>query len=233
MKYSLSPSRSNECALCVEIGGRINSRAVDIFEEADGWPIEVVATENYLVIPSLGPLVFGHCLIVTRSHESSVMLDACKEGRYEELRLIGERMEIVLEKITGRTRFLYFEHGSTENTVELCSTSHAHLHVLPLETQEYCKLLPRMERMFDLVSHEKAIELSLVSGDFILVNARDKLEKLTESQWYFGNAQGLKSQFMRHTIAEVLGIEYWNWKVDKRRDLLVELVDEVKKIGTG
>lgn len=229
MKYALSSNRLAKCALCVEIDGGVNDRAVEIAKKVDLWPVELVKTENYLAIPSLGPLTIGHCLIVTRSHENSVVLNAYREKRNEELRQIMDEMELLLKQITGKARFLYFEHGSTASAVELCSTSHAHLHVIPLGNDEYLKLIYRVDKFLNLVPEEKAIRLSMECDDFILANTRDLLDCLSEDRWYFKESRGLKSQFMRRIVAEVLKVEVWNWKIDVRPDVVRKLVDEFRR----
>jgi len=119
------------CALCAEFG------AVPPLEiKVDGVNLGnriLKQCEDLLLIPTLGPLADGHCLICTKSHHISFGHFLGSGGNQGELELFVSDVKQNLGDIYGKPTII-FEHGPNASGSLLgCGTDHAHLHVVPTD----------------------------------------------------------------------------------------------------
>ncbi len=179
----------------------INKKIENVFlEESD----------NFALIPALGPLTENHFLIISKKHYnnlSSMGKKAIKE--YHNFYL-----KISKAKTLKNSKFIEFEHGSTSADNAGASIVHTHIHILPLVT--------------DLINSVKS-KLKVIS----LINNINELSNIKESHIWIRQhrskfcvfrAMGLPSQFLRREVANLLGHNEWNWKKYPRRKMIKKML---------
>jgi ATP adenylyltransferase len=193
------------CCICSQIAGDSSN---DLFAKAVGAgpyvrrvPLE---TENFAVIPSLGPLAPGHVILCPKEHyRSFASIPSRHDNEYESL----------LSTLKNLLRGLYstdvhlFEHGMAADASRmLCTVDHAHLHVLPasvsvtkiLEPYPHIPVGAGLAGLRHLAQTEEYVFYESPTGDRRLIPARD---------------QPLESQYLRQVFAKTLGHACeWNWR---------------------
>lgn len=162
-------------------------------------------TPNFLVWPSVGPLVEGHLLIVPKNHYLS-MAELPEELCRELENLIAD-VRRLFNKKNGKV--IFFEHGSAPECLSKKANSidHAHLHALPLD--------------FDL---SKVLREKFGSAEVTTIKELKTIFKGIKPYIYFESAEGRRfcydisneceSQCVRKILAENIGRKrYWDWRV--------------------
>ena len=175
----------------------------------------ICETENFFVIPSVGSLVDGYLIIVTKRHINSLSeLDEKTKREYENLifRIIN-----IFEKIYGKTPIL-FEHGSPnfQNSMSATSIVHAHSHIVNFEFKTEKEILEKY--------------------NFEIIDSFDEVAK--KNYIYFQNGHGEKfvsykfesvSQLMRILIAnELKKEEEYNWREFDFKENIVSMLEKLK-----
>jgi len=193
------------CCICSQIGGDFSN---DLLAKVVGGeqylrrvPIE---TENFAVIPSLGPLAPGHVILCPKCHyRSFATVPPGHDTEYEHL-LAN------VKEFLGRTYMApvhLFEHGNARNgTRVLCSVDHAHLHAVPAAVSVIGAL-----RRYPAVQPNRGLPgLRSVAkeGEYIYYESPDG-----ERLMVLAGDHQFESQFMRRTFAEAMGTtNEWNWR---------------------
>jgi diadenosine tetraphosphate (Ap4A) HIT family hydrolase len=200
------------CDFCKEIDARpstFSRRHTEIKSR-------LVATGTGFILPSLGPLVPGHALLLPREHVTSLarLNDSVAFGE------ITSRADEWAQKIAsiGETP-LMFEHGtpSDDNTHGGCGICHCHLHLVPLPHVEGAVVYSRLKAF-------------LVTGgypsDFIDADNWDALHTYADQAYLavrVGNDklrvlplrnEAVQSQLLRRFVAEELlpAAPNWDWR---------------------
>jgi len=116
-----------------------NCQYCDEFEkgyiEIDGQNIgnrELFRSDNFVVFPTLGPLVEGHILIASKEHYIGV--GEIPITLHQELEEVQDKFRKALTENYAIP--LFFEHGPTSSTKKGGSCiEHAHIHAIPLEIE--------------------------------------------------------------------------------------------------
>jgi diadenosine tetraphosphate (Ap4A) HIT family hydrolase len=222
MKFYRSSDQYDDCSICRELLGRADSLFARLFS-ADG--IVSAAAENtshFAVLPSIGPLAPGHSLIVSKSHQPNILMYAKRENLVDELDQIFCSHIARLSSRFSR-HFLAFEHASNNACHNLCSTSHAHLHIVPLSERSIWSVLTKIQYTADALSMDELAAAAEFTEDFVYVRYFADGKFLQTN--YFLHATHLPSQFMRQIIASVVGLEKWNWKENPAVELMRETIE--------
>ena len=121
------------CRLCVEINDFDNS----LF--ANKYPgilkkNEFFRLKNTQVMIPIGPLCYGHLLIVSRSHECS--FGHADERVIDELKTQIHRVKSYLLEICRGKNIIVFEHGPlSQNERGSCCLIHAHMNIIPIRKE--------------------------------------------------------------------------------------------------
>jgi ATP adenylyltransferase len=205
------------CNMCREIStvpaeGRINR----IIQE----------TENFSTIVTLGPLVLGHLLIVSREHY--VSMGAIPEAHYEELRKLREELGTRLVTAFHLPQTVLFEHGPSKcGEKGGCCVEHAHLHIMPVRLPSSRIVRKVKEALGDYVTFESYEELKKYSEDG--ENAYTFFE-FDGIKHFFEIRKPIPSQFVRQVIGKYVGREYtWDWRQNPRIEDIVETVERLKR----
>lgn len=177
----------------------------------------IYETENFRVIPTIGALVDGYVLIVTKEHINS--LSQLNDKQKEEYKNLVIKVSKTFEKIYGKKPIL-FEHGTPEitNSMSANSVIHAHSHIVNFEFE-----------------NEKEI---INKYNFVPIESFDDV--INENYIYYQNNNGEKfvsyqfdsvSQLMRILIANEVNKEnQYNWREFDFKENIVSMLDKMKAI---
>lgn len=116
-------SQTDDCALCRALGR--DTCLADSFPRPENTPLMV--TEQFVVIPCIGPLAIGHVMVVSRKHFPS--LAAMGPNAVREYDTIVAAVK-GMDAYQG-TNLLEAEHGATESDSGGACVSHTHLQLIP------------------------------------------------------------------------------------------------------
>src|SRR2546422_6590432 len=177
----------------------------------------VIASRNFVVMPSNGQLTEGHLLIIPVAHRLS--FGHLDKRELHEAESLTNRVRIMLT--TSYSAPIYFEHGCTEEHGG-CGIYHAHLHAVPVEHD--LTILDRLATAFNSRKIEDLVELRdrIVAGKPYLL-----YERQTGARCMYEVAT-LPSQFMRRLVAEELGHDRWDWRTVGYEPMLVSSVEKLE-----
>lgn len=177
----------------------------------------IYETENFRVIPTIGALVDGYTLIVTKEHINS--LSQLNHKQKEEYKNLVIKVSKTFEKIYGKKPIL-FEHGTPEitNSMSANSVIHAHSHIVNFEFE-----------------NEKEI---INKYNFVPIESFDDV--INENYIYYQNNNGEKfvsyqfdsvSQLMRILIAnEIDKKDEYNWREYDFKENIEVMLEKIKPI---
>lgn len=165
--------------------------------------------EDFVLLPSLGPLTQGHTLLVPRVHVHA-FADANCPSRLETV--LTEARGIV-EQEFGRTSI--FEHGTwAENSKGGCGIRHAHVHLVPDTTGSIDR--PREFSWQPLPTDGWVTYLRGHRDEDYLLLWRDE-----EHPWAAFD-DSAPSQILRRFMADQLEASAWNWRDIADADGLID-----------
>jgi diadenosine tetraphosphate (Ap4A) HIT family hydrolase len=174
--------------------------------------------EDFYIMPSLGPLVPDHALLVPRVHvTSSARLES---HAFSQLVSIAEKWS----KKTAEKKMLplIFEHGTpSEDTAHGgCGICHCHLHLLALEPEKSHDFYDRLQEFLREKKYEIRVS-DLASWNNVKEFANEayigvRLGTENPKVFRFGHGVQLESQLMRKFLASkvITGGVNWDWRVD-------------------
>ena len=132
---TIAVKRQQDCAICKELRGSQQTRISLALEDENVSNAVLVLSDLFAVIPSVGPLVRGHALVVTRRHSSNILASLDESGYSEFREVCRQYSDWSKNAGASDTRLLCFEHGSRCSTEQmLCSTGHGHVTFCPYRT---------------------------------------------------------------------------------------------------
>jgi diadenosine tetraphosphate (Ap4A) HIT family hydrolase len=188
------------CEFCAEIEtGTIHGAA------GEQAPIEerfVSRTSRFIAFPSVSPLRLGHLLIVPNEHVTAA--SHLEPDARQELIDFSKRMG---EAISPAGDVACFEHGVGREQAGGCGIDHAHLHLLPMTSEERSLALEAIREDF-------ATEPPVGLGE--VLDSRP----IHTSYLYFGtfdsvhsaDAAHIPSQFLRRCAARSIGNPIEDWR---------------------
>lgn len=200
------------CDYCNERNG-IRTVYHEIYGDRDRVVYE---SERFVVFPCMGQLREGHLLIVSKAHINAIgLLDADAVRELEGL--IAEVGRFF--KAVYRRELLCFEHGVLGDTGENggCGIYHMHLHLLPMDQDEFSAVLNCVQGQEENVVHtiqalsdtcdpvargKTYVFLAQVGDD---AQTRESYIITRENNYFV-------SQYMRKVICDVLGKTEWDWR---------------------
>lgn len=214
------------CSLCREARGFWPTKIAASEYEGRGWLLDV--TRRFAVVPSFGPLVAGHILVVPKDHRRNVLGGLAAGEEAEVNALIGRHFER-LEQLAGAgVAMLCFEHGDSRNGGDgRCGTDHAHLHALPVSVSTGADVVTRLLGMgaardcLDVVALP-ASESYLTA--FVMTNAGGRIG-IRSRATFVGPL--IESQLIRRWVGEAERVPEWNWKHDFRSEQIRRTLDMV------
>lgn len=195
-----SDSNSN-CVICDALRDAARTEGPSRIENTP-----LCTTENFVVMPCIGPLVAGQVMVVSRKHVPS--LASLGEEVIREYHTLASTIpqdpEFLLEA----------EHGATDSDCAGACVTHAHVHWIP-GFQEYAEVfdgfLPQIYSGPDL-------RLPGPSTPYLFIRGAGGPARVFD-------AAGLPSQMLRQVICSELQRDDWDWRMEPRYDLIHETVE--------
>lgn len=217
-----------ECDFCLEFGASNDENRHNVLFHRlfPHLPSRVIlSSDNFVVIPSLGQIVEGYLLIVTKQHLPS--MGHVSLGLEGELREVIKKVFIALAEVYGN-EVLFFEHGP----LNACRTgasciNHAHLHIVPLpNARKLVQIAAKAlgERLRNLDYLFEARRMIQNQKPYLYVGVGDGFSETSLMR----EATNLPSQYMRRLIAEFIGKPYmWDWAVYVGEDSLISTLSKL------
>lgn len=209
-----------ECEFCNELNGK-NNLYWEVAEKCD-LPINriVYKGEHWVVWPTIGAIVPGYVLIVSKKHRLSLM--DCDKEEVVELEFLLTQTRNMLENIYHYP-CIAFEHGSGCGIGNKPSCiDHCHLHVLPLK-----------EDIFNMVDIKKFQIVQVESIKSLCKNKKQQLPYLLyqnhAQQFFIMYTDTYISQYFRQLVALSEGIaEKWNWRSNYFSENIRMTINDIK-----
>jgi len=172
----------------------------------------LLKTDNFFVIPALGPLVEGHILVISKTH-----FDCLASMGYE----INSEYNDLIRNLSqhqsfDNNDFLEFEHGSKGEEAAGASIIHCHVHILPN--------LGHLHNILD----DELPQIPFADGfNSMFSISRPHIwirRNISEFKCYL--AENLPSQFLRRKITHRLGNNEWDWRKYPHRKWVETTVNE-------
>lgn len=198
------------CQFCSEFSGSTDNAFAVLYENVIR-DRSVLMTENFRVFPSIGQIVEGYILIAPVRHYSA--LQTLPTNLTTELNSLYEQVKKALASCYGPC--IFYEHGTGSAVSGGCGIYHAHLHAVPLP-----RSLDPVELLKSKFSYKRIEGLS---------DLRDQSQGMSgyifyqdsNSRSYLFDTPNLVSQYMRRTLAAVLGRDDWDWRAAGREERLM------------
>jgi diadenosine tetraphosphate (Ap4A) HIT family hydrolase len=169
----------------------------------------LLETPTFIVIPSVGPLMRGHVMVVSKTHSESLAVMG-QDALVEYNALAARLRNAPLLKDTDP---LEAEHGSTIRDKAGACVVHAHVHWLPGMGQ----YLNELQSCLTVLPDASLAEFS--DGHEPYIFARNG------TRHAIFEARGLPSQTIRRILCGVLDREDTDWTQAHRLDLVKETVE--------
>lgn len=194
----------NNCNLCLEVLGSTNFtlNRKYVATIADKKHL-LLTTENFAVVPSIGPLNESHVLILPKTHVRSFA--ELSDQRLFEVAGLLEKIK-QYGKLTNGKEFIFFEHGtgSQSDTAGGC-IEHAHLHAIwnaPKISEEFQKKL-------GLTKVPSSIPINQIGDN---ANGYAYFQDC-DGTVFLKNNPKIPSQYFRQLYAKTLDSQtVWNWR---------------------
>jgi diadenosine tetraphosphate (Ap4A) HIT family hydrolase len=194
--------RYSICALCVAVADATRHATPFLHNQ------KLLETDRFIVLPSLGPLMPGHVMVVGKEHLESLV--SMGRDAFEEYEQLANHLRAAAPFLRDGEP-LEAEHGSTANDKAGACVVHTHVHWLPGlggYLREFTKRLP-------LLSQHEIMDIP-ANVPYIFVRAG--------AEKAIFHAAGLPSQTIRRTICEVLDRDDTDWMRAPRLDWVKETV---------
>ena len=173
-------------------------------------------TNYFYILPTVGSLVDGYILVVSKRHINS--MSELTKNEMDEYNFIIEKYRNIFRDIYGKYPIV-FEHGSpvSDNSIRANSVIHAHSHIVNHAYLDEPKIIKRLnfkpiQRIEDIKSNENYI--MYINNNFKYVTY---------------NFEPI-SQLMRKLIAKDLKYEdKFDWKKEKFMDNIIKTILKVKE----
>ncbi len=218
------------CSICSEFfAGEVDkmySKELQQVHDSCGRTSRILyENDNYMVIPTLGPVAECHLLLLPKQHVSSFAL-LSKEQLKEAECLIQKICNIVNKKYGNS---IVFEHGTLDRSIQAsASCNHAHMHIVSCNRS----LIP------------------FLINDGLQLRKLEGLDELCEQQnrrlpYFYYCENNLEayimddiirmSQYMRILVARVLNSpQKGNWKenlgLSEVITMIIQIEDELRKL---
>lgn len=184
----------------------------------------LMETDNFYIMVSLGPIVEGYLLIVTKKH-----IGAClniPEYILDEYMSLKEKVREILINIYGYC--LFYEHGKIGTSLTLDDSHehcyHAHLHCIPVS----CELN-------EIVNKEFAGNIYSNYYDcYKEMNSKKQYLYIEDNKIMTYIPQGpIRKQYLRYVLASTLGYnERWDWVNNQNWNLIEQTINKLKPYFT-
>jgi diadenosine tetraphosphate (Ap4A) HIT family hydrolase len=181
-----SAASEEDCPFCrIASSDRADSRRCDTILWRSG---------DVLLVPTAGPLVVGHAMLIPRRHGSGSLSEPPEVSRQ-----LASTVSWLLQVCCNLGQAaLYAEHGEGQPLGRPC-ISHTHVHILP-------GLAHLVEGLGSLLP-----SMATDSSTSYMIYGRQDLELRRD-------ASGTRSQYLRRAIARYLDVDTWDYAAFPKDD---------------
>lgn len=179
-------------------------------------------SENFYVMVSLGPIVEGYLLIVSKEH-----IGACfhlPKEYFDEFIRVKAKVQDILTKVYGGC--IFYEHGKVGTSLTMGEDHrhcfHSHLHCIPVKLN-----------LNNIIQQElEIIEFSCLKDTYDFVYKNDVRRYLLVEDETIGlylPSESLQSQYLRYKLANQLGRQNdWDWVENQNWGLIDKSIERLK-----
>jgi len=192
MHKSQNDINKTSCKLCDVV-----KESLDQGSQTKKYNSKLFETENFIIIPALGPLCVGHVMVTSKYHQQN-LLSSTKNLWKEYDEIIS-----IVTKINQKyySNLLEAEHGGFENYNSGACINHTHINLIPnfgnIENI-FAKLLTPLQ------SASNISDIKSYNKPYVSIRGNSKNIKIYDGM-------NLPSQFIRRVIANYLGYNTWEW----------------------
>ena len=178
-------------------------------------------TDNFYVMVSLGPIIEGYLLIVSKEHISACL--NIPDEIWSEFIQLKEKVRKLLSQIYGGC--LFYEHGKvgTSLTIGLDHRHcfHSHLHCIPSSIN------------FNQVIGSELVGIKFINiseaHNYVTSHGIERYLLVEDSQTMLYLPQGdLRSQYLRFKLAEAVDKpDSWNWIQNQNWPMINKTIDRL------
>lgn len=189
-----------------------------IFCDIDQSKIEntiIEKTKYFYILPTLGSLVDGYVLIVTKRHINS--MSELNDNELEEYKTIIAKYQKLFNKIYNKTPIV-FEHGTPNQNSKMKANSvtHAHTHIVNINFKNEKEILEKYN--FKEINNLKEIETN-----------KNYIKYIYNNKIYITYNFPSVSQLMRILIAEELNYkDKFDWKKERFDENIISTIERIK-----
>lgn len=189
-----------------------------IFCDIDQSKIEntiIEETKYFYILPTLGSLVDGYVLIVTKRHINS--MSEINDDELEEYKTIITKYQNIFNKVYNKTPIV-FEHGTPNQNSEMKANSvtHAHTHIVNINFKNEKEILEKYN--FKEINDLKEIEIN-----------KNYIKYIYNNKIYITYNFPSVSQLMRILIAEELNYkDKFDWKKERFDENIISTIERIK-----
>ncbi len=214
------------CSICNELNKKEEyNRLQGIFKNSNVVNAILYRNDHFSIIPSIGGLKTGHSLIVPNNHCNSIF------SKTKHNHILLRTLKAAWDKLSDKNNLLFcFEHGAnSELEVNLCSTTHAHLHLIPLSKESTVEIDNKLNYQNEFETYESVLDFADLST--IVKQHNEYLCFFTfdgnsVNNFSIKNAKGIESQYMRKIIGQYFGNKNWDWKKNEDNSLTYKTIEQ-------
>ncbi len=177
-------------------------------------------TEHFYVMVSLGPIVEGYLLIISKEH-----IGAClhlPDEYIEEFLKLKEKVTHILKEVYGGC--IFFEHGKIGSCIQEGQDHihcyHAHLHCIPVERDLNAEIMKDLDGKVFPTIEECYTEMRGV--DKYLYVEDDKIMT-------YQPTHKLRKQYLRYKLSQQLDLQdRWDWVENQNWELIDKSLNTLK-----
>ena len=166
----------------------------------------LLETDRFVVLPSLGPFFVGHVMVVSKTHIASLAsMGTAGIQEYDHLAQLLRRAPLLAEALEA-------EHGSTEMDKAGACVIHTHIHWIP----GVCHCFEDIGKRLKVVDGKRLETLDSDLLPYIFTRTR-------RSQAVF-DGRGLPSQTIRKILCDLMDRDDSDWTQWPRLDLVADTI---------
>ncbi len=188
------------------------------------WNRKILETPHFIVVPTLGAIVEGWILVISKRHV--VSMGALTEEELGELNDLITRVRDLIKSLYGSA--VVFEHGpACDGTTFGCGVDHAHFHIITIELA----VTPLIDKeLAGKVMWKPSYNLMYLSDMHLNSKSYLYIVENKSNQGKVACLDSIPSQLLRRVIARHLGIpELYDYREHAFYDNVVATLCRLEK----
>jgi diadenosine tetraphosphate (Ap4A) HIT family hydrolase len=172
-------------------------------------------SENFIVTPSIGPIVTGQIMITSKEHN-----DSLSSMGYSKI-IEAFDLAMFLSKVAEED-ILFTEHGSFNSQSGGACIEHTHIHVIPGMSNYYNLFDGNLNVFNDVAQFDDLKKFDSIQIPYILNFTNNKIRVY--------EAYNCHSQMMRRGVCAKLGRADWDWKQNEQFPTIKKTIIKWEKL---